>query len=293
MEITQLKHFQTLAKLQNMTHAANALHIAQPALSRTLRVLERELGLQLFDRIGKHIYLNEYGNILLRHTNVILQELSDTEWELQKEKGNLNQRVSISMHAGSKLLPDLIRGFRRRYPDISLQIVQQGTLDEALEKSDITVYSSLEPVQGKNRLTLMEEEICLAMPINNPMSELESINLSDVAYEPFICLYKGKGLRTVTDEFCNAAGFAPNIVLESDSPSTVRDLIALGVGLSFVPMISWNDMECGSAIKLMKIGEPKCRRYLIMAWRSNHYVSRASVMLQKYLTEFFDQLVAD
>ncbi len=288
MDLIQLKYFHVLSELQHMTQAANSLHIAQPALSRTLRNLEQELGLQLFDRVGKNLCLNENGQILQRHTRVILQEVEDALRELAEQKGLVSQHVSLSMFAGSKLLPDLIRGFKQRYPDISLQIIQQGIPDEAAGKCDIMIFSSITPPSDTgNTMTLMEEEICLALPVSNPLSNRREISLADAAGEPFICLHKGKGLRTVTDEYCRIAGFSPHIILESDSPGTVRELIALGVGLAFIPMVSWQGMDKDPNVRIVKISEPRCRRYVNMTWRKSEYVSRAAVLMRKYLIEFF------
>lgn len=290
MDFVQLKYFHVLSELQHMTQAANVLHIAQPALSRSLRNLEQELKMPLFDRVGKHLYLNENGRILQQHTRVILHELEDAQKNLAKQKGLISQHVSISMFAGSKLLPDMIRGFKQRYPDISVKIIQQGSPDEAIGKCDITIFSSITQPPGTHTTTvLMEEEICLALPVDNPLSRQESIRLTDVAHEPFICLHKGKGLRTVTDEYCRIAGFSPHIILESDSPGTVRELIALGVGLAFIPMVSWNGIEQDPHVKIVKISDPQCRRYVNMTWRNDEYASRAAILMRRYLCDFFAQ----
>ena len=290
MEIMQLKYFYTLAQVQHMTKAAKELHIAQPALSRTLRNLESELNLQLFDRAGKHIYLNENGKALLRHVKIILQELEDAERELKELKGRTDRYVSLSLHAGSSLLPEMIGGFKNKHPEIVLQIIQQDSPGTTREKCDISIYSSIEPAGSENSTVLMEEEIRIAMPLSNPLSASDSIRLTDTANEPFICLFKGAGLRVVTDEYCKMAGFSPNIVLESDSPATVRELISLGVGLSFIPMISWPNVAKDPSVKLVKITEPYCKRYVNMRWRASCYVPKASILLREYLIDFFENV---
>lgn len=288
MDLLQLQYFETLAELQNVTHAANALHVAQPALSRSLKGLEQELGLQLFHRIGKHIYLNENGKILLAHTKRIMQELADARMALEERKDLSNQQVNISMQAGTKLLPDLIRGFQARHPEIMLKINQQSGGFLA-EKCDIVIDSSMHPQNSPNTAALMEEEIYLAMPVTNPLSKRASVPLLEVAQEPFIGLYKGKALRTITDEYCNMAGFVPRIILESDNPATVRELIALGMGLAFVPKITWKGIDQDPNVILVPIECPHCIRYVNMTWRANRYVSKASLALRAYLVEFFEQ----
>jgi LysR family transcriptional activator of glutamate synthase operon len=133
----------------------------------------------------------------------------------------------------------------------------------------------------------MKEDICLAVPVDNPLSKYRSIALSKASEESFICLYKGKGLRKVTDEYCRMTGFTPNIILESDSPSTVRDLITVGLGVAFIPKISWSGMGRHPAVVLVEISGPRCTRYINMSWERRRYESKASKLLQNYLIDFF------
>ena len=283
MDFTRLQYFKTLAELEHMTHAANALHIAQPALSRTLRKLEKDMGLPLFDRNGKNIILNENGKIFLRHVEVILQEMKEARSILADRNKKLKKQVSVSMYAATQMLPDIIRGFRAKYPDISLVITQQ----DLSHNCDITVHSGSQLIEKSCCIKLMEEEICLAMPTSHPLSKRKKISLSQVAGDLFIGLHKGSGLRTVTDEYCLKAGFLPNMVLESDNPTIIRDLISLEVGLSFIPKISWMGFDYGENIALVDIEEPHCIRYIYMSWKENQYISVASKLLQKYLVDFF------
>ncbi|MDL2258943.1 LysR family transcriptional regulator [Eubacteriales bacterium OttesenSCG-928-K08] len=283
----QLSNFQVLAKMQHMTHAADALHIAQSALSRSLKKLEEELGVQLFDRVGKYISLNECGQIFLRHVDVMLSEFEDAKLELNEQQGKGKQSAALSMYAGSKLLPEIVRGFKDKYPDISLQVMQQGSTYESIVSSDITVYSSINSTDEADTLVLMEESICLALPSNHPLAQKASIKLLEAANEPFICLHKGKGLREITDELCRQAGFTPNIVLESDSPGTVRDLVSVGVGFTFVPKISWPGMGDDPNVTLVEIEEPVCSRFVIMKCRRERHLTGAALKLKEYLVDYF------
>ncbi len=288
MDFITLRNFQVLAKIQHMTQAADILNIAQSALSRSLKSLETELNVKLFDRVGKYISLNENGQMFLRRVDIILNEYDDAKIELNERVGKEKQTVVLSMYAGSKLLPELIRGFKNKCPDIALQIIQQGSIHEDLITSDITVYSSSSRINEASAVVLMEESICLAMPANHPLAACKTIKLIEAANEPFICLYKGKGLRMITDEFCDQAGFRPNIFLESDNPGTVRDLISLGMGFAFVPLISWPGMGDDPNVSLVEIEQPCCSRYVIMKWRKDRYLSSAALKLREYLIEFFD-----
>lgn len=286
MDIHSLTYFKKVAELQHITRAAEELHVAQPSLSRTIARMEDELGVQLFERSGKNIFLNEYGSIVLRHTNRILQEIKDIHREIADVSEESDRTVSVSLYSASKLFPNLVMAFKREHPGIRLQIVQESLNKNPSEECDITLYSTMQPDIRENSVTLFAEDIMLALPKSNPLSQRSSLNLSEVANEEFICLQRGKSLRTITDIYCKIAGFEPSVVLESDSPETVRELIRAGIGISFIPSITWQGMETKDLV-LVPIEAPQCKRYIHLSWRSTGYFSPAAVLFRDFLQEYF------
>lgn len=290
MEITHLRYFKKTAELEHITKAAQELHVAQPSLSRTISMLEDELGVRLFNRRGKSIELNEFGIIVLNHTNRILKELEAIRREIDDARDNSTMNVTLSMNAASTLIPRLVRGFKEEHSDIRLHIIQEDLLGDREESCDLTLFSGSQPVSGPTCTTLIEEEIRLALPITNPLAARDSLSLEEVAQEEFICLQKGKDLRSITDAYCKMAGFDPNVVLESDSPEMVRELIRAGIGISFIPTVTWTDME-DKHIALVPISSPCCRRYINLSWRESSYLSPAVVLFRDYLIKHFTELV--
>lgn len=286
MDIHSLIYFKKVAELQHITRAAEELHVAQPSLSRTIGRMEDELGVQLFERSGKNIFLNEYGGIVLRHTNRILQEIKDIHREIADVSEGADRTVSVSLYSASKLFPNLVMAFKREHPGIRLQIVQESLNKNPSEECDITLYSTMQPDIRENSVTLFAEDIMLALPKSNPLSRRSSLNLSEVANEEFICLQRGKSLRTITDIYCKIAGFEPSVVLESDSPETVRELIRAGIGISFIPSITWQGMETKDLV-LVPIEAPQCKRYIHLSWRATGYFSPAAVLFRNFLQEYF------
>ena len=137
MDIHSLTYFKKVAELQHITRASEELHVAQPSLSRTISRLEKELGVQLFERSGKNIILNSYGEILLKHTNRILQELKDIEQEIGDAAGERSRTVTLSLYAASKLLPELVMAFKHEYPSIRLQIIQEDLTKNQLQAGEL------------------------------------------------------------------------------------------------------------------------------------------------------------
>ena len=103
MEITHLRYFKKTAELEHITKAAQELHVAQPSLSRTISMLEDELKVKLFNRKGKSIELNEYGIIVLNHTNRILKELEAIHREIDDARENHECRFHPHPAAGARL----------------------------------------------------------------------------------------------------------------------------------------------------------------------------------------------
>ena len=105
IDLHSLIYFKKVAELQHLTRAAEELRVAQPSLSRTIAGLEAELGVKLFDRVGKGIVLNRNGAILLRHTNSVLRELADAQAELADQEAEGNRTVTISLFCRQQAPP--------------------------------------------------------------------------------------------------------------------------------------------------------------------------------------------
>ena len=208
-------------------------------------------------------------------------ELADNNRKVEKE-------ITISMQSASKWLPVLISGFKKQYPDIKIAIVQHTNPMDTM-RCDIRISSGRTKIEDTNTITLLEEEILLALPKEHPLATKSSIALTDVKDEPFISLQKGKPLREITDEYCRLAGFEPKVVLESDDPSTIRGFIHLGLGISFIPTITWNNIA-NSSIALLNISKPKCNRYIYLSWKNTTYISEATKLFRDYAVEFFQKL---
>ena len=288
MDFLTLERFKKVAELEHLTEAAKQLHIAQPALSRTISKLEAELGVPLFDRSNRQIALNDYGRIVLRHTGIIFDELASMQNEIKDQRGRKSHNVNISLYAASKTIPDLIKEFNRKYPNIVLKIKQEN-LDGALENVDIIIDSSANPSTSDNGVVLLEEEILLALPANHPISQKKQIQLWEVSQLDFICLPKGKGLRKITDEYCRLAGFTPNVILECDSPEMTRELISVGIGAAFIPEVTWNLGESDNVV-LKTISGPVCKRYINLIYQKSSYITTASILFRDFTKSYFQKL---
>lgn len=265
MELNQLRYFYEAARLEHITRAANALGVAQPAITLSVHRLEKELGVKLFRRCGRGVILTECGKYLYEKLGSVFKALDTIPEDVRHIANFEKDTVNINLLAASTLLTDIIIEYKKKNPDVTFRISQQtGT-----GGSDIIVRNEPGEVNAdsKEAFTLYEK-IYIAVPFDSPLAKNKSIRLEDVRDEGFISLAGSKHFRAMCDLFCSSAGFAPKIVFESDDPYTVKNLIATGMGVGFWPEFSWGKLD-GSEVKLISISYPECSRTLIVEKTDN------------------------
>ena|SRR5438128_1137812 len=293
MDLLQLHYFRTVARLEHMTRAAEELLIAQPALSQTIARLEDELGVLLFDRLGRRIRLNLFGKAFLEHVERIFAELDQGQQELADLAGGHHGQVELALGAATHLLPDLLSAFHQHHPHISFHLFHHSvtTMVKQLEHGAFDFCITAPPLHkpGIASISLLTEDIVLALPAGHRLAERTRIHLVEVADEAFLSLKPGQSLRDLTDAFCLQAGFTPKIVFESDDPSTIRGLIRAGQGIAFVPAISWRG-STGPAVAQVQIEEPICQRTIGLSWVEHRYLSLAALQFREFVSDYFAQL---
>ncbi|WHY66029.1 LysR family transcriptional regulator [Neobacillus sp. SuZ13] len=292
MEFLQLKYFQTVARLEHMTKAAEELQIAQPSLSKTIARLEEDLGVPLFDRKNRQLRLNEYGKMFLERVNRIFLELNEGKREIAEKAHQGKTQITLAVSI-PRVLPELISSFLKHYPEVKFQQVLESTssMKSQLEKAEIDFCISSVPIEGTDIVwePLMTEEVYLIVPPEHRLARKEKIFLHEVKNEPFISMNTGYGFRNLTDEFCLQAGFVPTIAFEGDEPGVIGDLVKQGLGIAFIPEISWNHGTNPFPNKL-RIIEPKCRRTIGLGWSKRRYLSDAGQQFRQYVIEYFSKI---
>ncbi|MCQ2513336.1 MAG: LysR family transcriptional regulator [Lachnospiraceae bacterium] len=266
MEITQIRYFLEVANSLHITSSAQKLHIAQPALSQAIHRLEKELGVSLIQKEGRNIVLTEYGTFLKERLEPIMEKLDEIP-ELLRIMSKLgNETIHLSVLAATPLVTDAVIAFKKDHPEISFQFLQYE--QNELYDIEITTKMFYQNVDERRQF-VCGEKIYLAVPGDSTkFMGKNSIALKDVADEEFISLLGSRQLRNICDKFCKYAGFAPNVIFESESSNTVKDMIAAGFGVGFWPEISWGEID-KSKIKLLEITDPVCYRDIVVTCKYN------------------------
>lgn len=289
MELLQLRYFQTTAKLEHITKAAQELNVSQLALSQTISRLEEDLGVPLFNREGRNIYLNDFGKAFLNRVNRIFQELNDGKRELLDLQESLEQSISITI-ALPYILPHLIVDFLKIYPKIKINqsIATTNEMKILLENSEVDFCFLTEEIHGEEIewVTLIEEEIFLSVPPNHHLATRTSISLEEVANETFINRTSGYGFRDLTDQFCAQAGFKPYTPIELEEAGAILRLVEMGMGLSFTPELSLLRYSSPNTVEI-PITYPICKRTIGIAWNKNRYLNKSALDFKDFIIHFF------
>lgn len=265
MELTQLRYFLAVAETEHMTRSAERLHIAQPALTQAIRRLERDLGVPLFAPRGRGIALTPYGIDLRDHLAPLLAELDAIPARMQTMAHLEEATIHLNVLAASALVTEAVIAYRQTHPDLHFKLTQ----NEDADLCDIGITTAIAAHRPPDVDThICTERIYLAVPHGHRFAARGEIALREAADEGFVSLMGSRQLRHICDRFCREAGFAPNIVFESDSPATVQNTIAANMGVGFWPEFTWGAVD-PAHLALVGIAEPECRRDLILVRRHN------------------------
>ncbi|HEY9180407.1 MAG TPA: LysR family transcriptional regulator [Candidatus Baltobacteraceae bacterium] len=276
MELQQLEYFRVVARTQHVTQAAEELGITQPALSRAMGRLERDLGVALFDHRGRSVKLNRYGQALLRHVERAMGALDEGRRELSDLADRDAGVIAFGFaHAlGTRVVPDLIASFRLQHPRARFQLLQNAShiILEELEAGDVdlALVSPVPPTSDRiESLQLASEELFLVVPQEHRFAKRATVKLAELRDDTFVCLREGYGLRTLTDHFCAQAGFTPKIAFEGEEIATLRGLVAVGLGVAIIPAAAGSPGE--STPPELRITEPVCARSMGLLWEPSRY----------------------
>ena len=288
MELLQLRYFLTAAKLQHMTHAAESLGIAQPALSQSIKRLEEEFSVRLFDRTRRTITLTPEGALLAKRLQPILSALDAIPGELREFHAERDHVIHLTLDAASSMITSCIIAYKTLHPDISFQLSQ---ITRSSSLSDIYISTALSDDRiAPEQESILQENFFLAVPRNSRYAEQDSVNLLDTVHEGFISLSESKPVRSICDYFCLAAGFAPHIIFESDSLEAVRNLISAGLGIGFWPEYSWGELP-KKEVKLLRVEKVDCRRDIIVTITDQGREKQAVADFHDFLLEYTRDLV--
>jgi LysR family transcriptional regulator, low CO2-responsive transcriptional regulator len=268
LDSRQLLAFSTLARKGSFTQTAKDLFLTQSAVSHTIKALERELGLLLFDRVGKKVHLTRAGEQLLEHAERILREMQDarTGMEELQNWGHSRLRVGASLTACQYLLPTVLREFKQSFPQCTIRIepADGPQMLELLRSNRVDLALTLEPEGAAQKETifrpLFEDELRLLVAPMHRWAQAGKVARDEIADETFVLYNKTSyTFRMVTDYF-QREKITLNNFIELGSMEAIKELVKIGLGAGiFAPWIARKEIAEKSLVSF-PLGPKKLRR---------------------------------
>ena len=285
MELLQLRYFCVVAKHQNMTKAAAELMISQPALSKTIASLEKELGTPLFVRRNRSIFLNRAGEILYQKIDQSINLIDDTVSEIRELSNEPFGNVRLLVLSASSYMPGFYIAFHQRYPFIKLQLSNYIRYEHMfMYDCDfcITADAGFTPLAGNCVVPILTERFVLAVQKQHPLAGRGSIHLKEAAPYPFVASNRREDLEF----YCLKAGFRPNIIAECDNGTTYEAFLRGGVGISVVPEITLGSV-LPEDIVCIPLTYPVIERTISLTYDSWRRMSNAGQLFLQFCMEYF------
>lgn len=290
IELHRLKYFQTVAEMEHVTEASKRLCLAQSALSKTVRSIEFDLGVQLFDRRNKHVFLNENGRILLKYAKQIEEYLERMTEEVSDYQEKQSSKTDILIRADSVLLPDLFAEYCRAYPESELTVITHNRINNERDVSCDFIIDSLAPnSESYAYMPMFSEEMVVVVPKEHPIAG-KKVFLSELKDEKFICQPRGYTSSNAFLQMCRESGFAPKVAMESSDTYTILGCVGTRMGIAVIPEYSWGLMEKSADVEIAHICGQECIRHIMLIWRKNAKHSASSECFKQFAREYFQML---
>ena len=259
MKLQQLKYIWEVAQHDlNVSVTAQSLFTSQPGVSKQIRLLEDELGVEVFARSGKHLtHVTPVGETIIERAGDILRKVDSIKQVAQEFSSEKTGSLSVATtHTQARYaLPDVISEFIRRYPDVALHMFQgsplqiaemaaNGQVDFAIATEGLDLFGDLImlPCYDWNR--------CIVVPKCHPLTELESLTLEAVAKYPIVTYVFGFTGRSKLDDAFSRIGVEPKVVFTATDADVIKTYVRLGLGIGIIARMAHDEMQDDSLVAL-------------------------------------------
>jgi LysR family transcriptional regulator, nitrogen assimilation regulatory protein len=299
MDFRQIRYFIAIAEKGSLSAAADAIHIAQPALSTQIANLEGELGVRLFERHGRGVKLTAAGTTFLEHAYLIREAIAVAKRAVTASLPEPSGIVyaGLPMTTSTILTVPIIEHVRKAYPKVDLRVVDgmsgdvatwltEGRLDVAvLYEAHNSIFNAAQP--------LLEDELCLIGPDEGDFSNISQIEFKDLAKYPQIASSDQHFLRKLLNETAARQKVRFNYVQTIDSIPQLRELVARGIGYTILPRIAFTDVPLARSLRFVPLRNPDLRLRSWLALTPRREPTRAAQCVYTAIRDVIVDLVAD
>jgi DNA-binding transcriptional LysR family regulator len=265
LDVRRLRTLREVALHGTIRAAAEALSFSPSAVSQQLSALERELGYELLERRGRSVHLTAAGRVLAERAESILAGLADAEAEARAAAGEDGPgvRVASFASAAATIVAEAVRGNGLRAhiveldPRLGLARLRAGEVDVAiLWEYDYVPLRTSGPVE---LVPLLDDPIHVVLPRSHAAAAAPTVELADLADEPWIDSTEASSCHPFLTRACVAAGFEPRVAAETNDHRTLHHWVASGVGLAVIPLLSQLDLPASLVARPIRTSPPKRR----------------------------------
>lgn len=287
MELRHLHYFLTLCEELHFSEAAFKIGISQPTLSQQIRVLEGEVGVPLFDRLGKKTVQTEAGLILQRYAIKAIKELENAQTAIDdlKDAYSGTLRVAVLPSDLDYHLTELLVAFHRDFPSVHIEVIPSIDIPNKVLLNEVDIGLALvEPAHSQlTARPIFKESYCLFVSKKSHLATRKKIEISELADIPLILYPKGFYGRDLIDRWCLTQGIRVEPIMAPGSSTAIFQLIEAGVGASIQPHKLIEAFEDREMIAIPIEDAPQ--RSLAIIYRNDRYLSKAA---QRFITELTD-----
>jgi DNA-binding transcriptional LysR family regulator len=241
MELRHLRYFAAVADAGNVSRAARRLNVTQPALSRQIQDLERDLACRLFDRIGRRIVLTRDAEELLERTRRLLADAEALRERARALAGGETGvlRIGAAPQFIEAALPEVLTRYALTYPGIEIQLLEDGgsALLRRVQQGELHLAVGLLRTDGLQSRPLYPNRVLAVMHRRHRLAGRNTLTVTELMGNPLLLLGRDFQTRVLFDETCQAAQFEPTVRLESRSPQSLIALAGAGHGIAIVPSV--------------------------------------------------------
>ncbi|RTE10756.1 LysR family transcriptional regulator [Paenibacillus whitsoniae] len=293
MDLRNLRYILEVVKWQNVTKAAEQLHITQPTLSKIIKNLEDELGVILFDRSGKSIQLTDSGNVAVRHFQSMLRAMDELNVDLEAVANLKVGKLIIGLPPviSSVFFPKIVATFQQHYPNIEFQIIEEGAkkIEHLIREGHLDLGFVVAPVNEDTfeTMPLIQQQLGLVVHQHHRLAGREQVSLRELRDEKFIGFPKEYAVREHIVKACRAEGFEPRMIYESSQWDLQAEMVAERLGITIMPEAVCKKIA-NKHVRVISLHDPVLPWHLLMVWRKEEYLSYA---MREFMT--FVQAAAD
>jgi DNA-binding transcriptional LysR family regulator len=291
VSLRQLRVFEAVARHNSYTRAAEELHLSQPAVSMQVRQLEDEIGLPLFERLGKQVVVTEAGREVFHYSRAIGQSLREMEEVLESLKGVSRGSLRIAVASTvNYFAPRLMAIFQQRHPGIGLRldVTNRESLVQMLDSNSVDLVLMGVPPRNVEveAEAFMDNPLVVIAPPDHPLAGERGIPLARLAEETFVMREEGSGTRQAMERFFSEHGQTIRHGMQMTRNEAVKQAVRSGLGLSVVSLHTIElELETGRLVTLNVEGFPDRRQWYLVYRRGKRLSPAAGAFRDFVLTE--------